>query len=370
MSGGLPAAAFGGRAEVMERLAPLGPVYQAGTLSGNPVAVAAGLATLRAADDAVYAALNRNADRLAELLHDALAEAGVPHASSARGQHAQRVLRRPPGHRLRRRQGQPDLALPAVLPRAARRRRLPAAERIRNLVRLSRLDDEAFERIATALPAAARGRKDRTPAGGMMAETTTVHVMRHGEVHNPEGSPVRPAARLPPVGPGRAQAQAVADALADHDIVLVVASPLQRAQETAAPIAARHGLAVATDADLIESANDSSRAGVSRPATARCATRGLVEAAQPVHAVVGRAVRGDRARMMAAVDKARAKAAGHEAVVVSHQLPVETLRRYLDGKRLWHDPRKRQCNLASLTSLVYDGDDLVDIVLFRAGRGI
>ena len=65
MSGGLPAAAFGGRAEVMERLAPLGPVYQAGTLSGNPVAMAAGLATLRAADDAVYATLDANADRLA-----------------------------------------------------------------------------------------------------------------------------------------------------------------------------------------------------------------------------------------------------------------------------------------------------------------
>src|SRR6201996_4312278 len=67
MSGGLPAAAFGGRAEVMQRLAPLGPVYQAGTLSGNPVAVAAGLATLRAADDAVYTALDGNADRLAAL---------------------------------------------------------------------------------------------------------------------------------------------------------------------------------------------------------------------------------------------------------------------------------------------------------------
>ncbi len=79
MSGGLPAAAFGGRAEVMERLAPLGPVYQAGTLSGNPVAVAAGLATLRHADDAVYAALNANADRLAALLTAALTEAGVTH---------------------------------------------------------------------------------------------------------------------------------------------------------------------------------------------------------------------------------------------------------------------------------------------------
>jgi glutamate-1-semialdehyde 2,1-aminomutase len=79
MSGGLPAAAFGGQAEVMERLAPLGPVYQAGTLSGNPVAVAAGLATLRTADDAVYATLNRNADRLAKLLSDSLSEADVPH---------------------------------------------------------------------------------------------------------------------------------------------------------------------------------------------------------------------------------------------------------------------------------------------------
>ena len=79
MSGGLPAAAFGGRAEVMARLAPLGPVYQAGTLSGNPVAVAAGLTTLRLADDDVYAALDANADRLAGLLSDALTEAGVAH---------------------------------------------------------------------------------------------------------------------------------------------------------------------------------------------------------------------------------------------------------------------------------------------------
>ena len=88
-----------------------------------------------------------------------------------------------------------------------------------------------------------------------MAETTTVHVMRHGEVHNPKGVLY---GRLEGYGlsdRGRAQAEAVADALADHDIVLVVASPLQRAQETAAPIAARHGLDVATDPDLIESEN-------------------------------------------------------------------------------------------------------------------
>jgi glutamate-1-semialdehyde 2,1-aminomutase len=79
MSGGLPAAAFGGRAEVMDRLAPLGPVYQAGTLSGNPVATAAGLATLRAAHADVYAALDTNANLLAALLSQELTAAGVPH---------------------------------------------------------------------------------------------------------------------------------------------------------------------------------------------------------------------------------------------------------------------------------------------------
>ena len=79
MSGGLPAAAFGGRAEVMSRLAPAGPVYQAGTLSGNPVAVAAGLATLRAADAAVYAALDAHAQTVGSQVSAALSAAGVEH---------------------------------------------------------------------------------------------------------------------------------------------------------------------------------------------------------------------------------------------------------------------------------------------------
>ncbi|WP_328606065.1 glutamate-1-semialdehyde 2,1-aminomutase [Amycolatopsis sp. NBC_00345] len=79
MSGGLPAAAFGGRTDVMSKLAPGGPVYQAGTLSGNPVAVAAGLTTLRLADDAVYAKLDANAKRLGGLFDAALTEAGVKH---------------------------------------------------------------------------------------------------------------------------------------------------------------------------------------------------------------------------------------------------------------------------------------------------
>ena len=85
MSGGLPAAAFGGRAEGMGRLAPLGPVYQAGTLSGNPVAMAAGLATLRAADADVYTKLDANADRLTGLITEALTAAGVAHRISRAG---------------------------------------------------------------------------------------------------------------------------------------------------------------------------------------------------------------------------------------------------------------------------------------------
>ncbi|HWC80919.1 MAG TPA: glutamate-1-semialdehyde 2,1-aminomutase [Pseudonocardiaceae bacterium] len=79
MSGGLPAAAFGGRADVMSRLAPEGPVYQAGTLSGNPVAVAAGLTSLRHADAGVYRALDANATRLGDAFGAALTKAGVPH---------------------------------------------------------------------------------------------------------------------------------------------------------------------------------------------------------------------------------------------------------------------------------------------------
>ncbi|GAA2115105.1 glutamate-1-semialdehyde 2,1-aminomutase [Actinomadura alba] len=85
MGGGLPAAAFGGRAEVMDLLAPSGPVYQAGTLSGNPLATAAGLATLRNATDDVYARLDRAASLVAGWATEALAKEGVPHRLQTAG---------------------------------------------------------------------------------------------------------------------------------------------------------------------------------------------------------------------------------------------------------------------------------------------
>jgi glutamate-1-semialdehyde 2,1-aminomutase len=77
IGGGLPIAAYGGRADVMSCVAPLGPVYQAGTLSGNPLATAAGLAVLDLLDDAAYATLRRHAEALAAVLRSALATAGV-----------------------------------------------------------------------------------------------------------------------------------------------------------------------------------------------------------------------------------------------------------------------------------------------------
>ncbi len=85
MGGGLPAAAFGGRADVMELLAPDGPVYQAGTLSGNPLATAAGIATLRACTDDVYRHVDATAAEVARLASDALAKEGVPHVVQTAG---------------------------------------------------------------------------------------------------------------------------------------------------------------------------------------------------------------------------------------------------------------------------------------------
>ncbi|SFR68172.1 glutamate-1-semialdehyde 2,1-aminomutase [Agromyces sp. CF514] len=85
IGGGMPVAALGGRAEIMQQLAPLGPVYQAGTLSGNPVAVAAGVATLRAADAAVYAHLDGAAATIAAAVSEALADEGVAHGVQRAG---------------------------------------------------------------------------------------------------------------------------------------------------------------------------------------------------------------------------------------------------------------------------------------------
>jgi len=156
MSGGLPAAAFGGRAEVMERLAPLGPVYQAGTLSGNPVAVAAGLATLRHADAAVYSALNANADRLAGLLADALAPTGLAHQVARAGTFLSVFFADDPVTDFAAARASETWRFPAFFHALLDGGVYAPPSAFETWFVSAALDDAAFERIEAALPAAAR----------------------------------------------------------------------------------------------------------------------------------------------------------------------------------------------------------------------
>ncbi len=195
--------------------------------------------------------------------------------------------------------------------------------------------------------------------GRAPGDRTVVHVMRHGEVHNPEGVLY---GRLPDYHlseRGRAQAAAVADWLARLDIVHVVASPLERAQETAAPIAAAHGLPVDVDESLIESHNVFQGQRVSPGDGALRDPRNWWHLRNPRSPSWGEPYREIAERMRAALRRAQLRAAGHEAVCVSHQLPVETLRRSMNSQPLHHFPTKRMCNLASVTSFYFHGGDYV-----------
>jgi glutamate-1-semialdehyde 2,1-aminomutase len=155
MSGGLPAAAFGGRADVMDCLAPAGPVYQAGTLSGNPVAVAAGLATLRLADAEVYATLDRNAARLGDLLADALSAAGVMHRVQFAGNLVSVFFTDTPVTDFASAKAAETWRYPAFFHALLEQGVYPPPSAFEVWFVSTALDDAAFDRIASALPAAA-----------------------------------------------------------------------------------------------------------------------------------------------------------------------------------------------------------------------
>ena len=179
-----------------------------------------------------------------------------------------------------------------------------------------------------------------------MTTRTVVHLLRHGEVDNPAGV---------------LMAKRAAAALEGHDIVLLVSSPLERALETATPVAEQFELQIRTDDRLIEPTNffEGRTFGVGDGALRHPANwRHLVNPFRPSW---GEPYAEVAARVLAAVTTARDAARGHEAVCVSHQLPIWTARRKIERKRLWHDPRRRQCALGSLTSLVFDDDDVVAV---------
>ena len=160
---------------------------------------------------------------------------------------------------------------------------------------------------------------------------------------------------------GQRQALTLAEHLRDNDIVHVVASPLQRAQETAAPISDSHRLELATDDRLIEATNKFEGKRVSIGDGALRDPRNWPLLRNPFRPSWGEPYLEIAHRMLAAAYRARAAADGREAVCVSHQLPIWTLRRFLEGHRLWHNPTRRQCSLASLTSLHFDAELLVEI---------
>jgi glutamate-1-semialdehyde 2,1-aminomutase len=156
MGGGLPAAAFGGRAEIMDRLAPAGPVYQAGTLSGNPLATAAGLATLRNATDEVYAAIDRSAALISQAATDALTKEGVPHRLQSAGNLFSIFFTGEPVGDFAAAQKQNVKAYAAFFHAALDRGIYLPPSSFEAWFLSAAHDDEALERITDALPYAAR----------------------------------------------------------------------------------------------------------------------------------------------------------------------------------------------------------------------
>jgi len=201
-------------------------------------------------------------------------------------------------------------------------------------------------------------------------DSTTVHVLRHGEVHNPGGVLYGrlPGYHLSELG--QAMAARVAEHLTGADVVHLVSSPLERAQQTAAPAAKVFGLDVVTDDRLIEAGNvfEGNTFGVGDGSLKRPAH--WVHLRNPLRPSWGEPYVQIAQRMLAAIAAARVAARGHEALCVSHQLPIWTARSFATGRRLWHDPRKRQCALASLTSFTYRGDDLVSVSYEEPARDL
>ncbi|MCW2943644.1 MAG: Phosphoglycerate mutase [Actinoallomurus sp.] len=190
---------------------------------------------------------------------------------------------------------------------------------------------------------------------------TIVHLLRHGEVHNPEGVLY---GRLPGYhlsDDGRSMAEAAAKWLDGRDVTALYCSPMERAQETAEPLAATLGLPVTTDERLIEAANhfEGRTFGVGDGSLSRPEHWPFLW--NPFRPSWGEPYEGIARRMLAVMADARDAARDHEAVCVSHQLPIWVTRRKVEGRRLWHNPARRECALASVTSVTYDDDRIVKV---------
>jgi len=191
-----------------------------------------------------------------------------------------------------------------------------------------------------------------------MSVRTTVHLVRHGEVFNPEKVLYGrlPGYRLSDLG--EQMAQRVGEHLASRDVTHLVASPLERAQQTAAPLASLRGLEIHSDANLLEATNvfEGKRVSVGDGVLRKpSAWRHLYNPFKPSW---GEPYVDLAARMRVAIQDARDAARGHEAALVSHQLPIWIARLDAERQRFWHDPRSRQCSLASITSITFEDNNI------------
>jgi broad specificity phosphatase PhoE len=202
-----------------------------------------------------------------------------------------------------------------------------------------------------------RGTADSTPR----REQTVVHLLRHGEVHNPDHVIYGRIPGFHLSEDGRMMAKAAADFLAGRDITALFSSPLERARETAEPLAAQLGLEVTTDDRLIEPWNhfEGLTFGVGDGSLRRMEHWWALR--NPFRPSWGEPYQQVASRVLAAMATARDAARGHEAVCVSHQLPIWVTRRQVEGRRLWHHPSHRECSLGSVTSFTYEGDKITGV---------
>ena len=190
---------------------------------------------------------------------------------------------------------------------------------------------------------------------------TRVHLLRHGEVHNP-GKVLYgrlPGFRLSELG--ERMAVMAAEVMKGRDVTLLLTSPLERAQQTAAPLAEALGLAPRIDERLIESGNKFEGRTIDRGWKSFTDPAALRLLRNPFEPSWGEPYADTARRMLSVTEAARDEAEGHEVVAVSHQLPIYILRRYVEGRRLAHRPDKRQCGLASITTLTWHGHRLASV---------
>jgi broad specificity phosphatase PhoE len=189
--------------------------------------------------------------------------------------------------------------------------------------------------------------------------SSTVHVARHGEVENPQKILYgrQPGWRLS--SRGQQMAEVLGEWSKSIDLGALHVSPLQRAQETAAPIAKAHGIEITTDERLIEAGNIfegksfEPGSGILKHPTA---WRHLHNPWKPSW---GEPYEEQITRMFAAIFAANKAANGKDAIVVSHQLPIWITRSAIEGRSMLHDPRKRECTLASVTSIHFDDEGVI-----------